>query len=151
MAECRPSSRNRTIEIQAGPRFYFDSSFDTTALIALYRIAEREVYRAPTDEFWLSRLAYVQAALNDARRHDVFPILSKDSQRAVGLFVSVLEMEGAYLPVAEDRHRLLLFITVAILTPTPGEDEIRRMAEFVQNEGPGLAAYPVLPTHPDPE
>lgn len=110
MAECRPSSRNRTTEIQARPRFHFDSSFDTTALIALYRIAEREVYRAPTDEFWLSRLAYLQAALNDARRHDVFPILSKDSQRAVGLFVSVLEMEGAmpsYLQVAVHGRRFI--------------------------------------------
>jgi hypothetical protein len=46
---------------------------------------------------------------------------------------------------------IFIFTTVAILTPTPGEEEIRRMAEFVQNEGPGLAAYPVLPTHPDTE
>ncbi|KAJ3511082.1 hypothetical protein NMY22_g15770 [Coprinellus aureogranulatus] len=74
--------------------FRLDPSFDAITFIALYRIAERHVSRAPTEGRWLNRLALLQATLDEARSPEVFATFRDDAKQAIAIFASVLRMEG---------------------------------------------------------
>ena len=69
--------------------------FDAVDFIALYRIAEREVFRNPTDQYWGTRLREAQQqVLEPVWRSGATPNLDGRSRQALDLFMCVLEREG---------------------------------------------------------
>lgn len=103
--------------------FRLDPSFDAISFIALYRMTERQVFRSPSEEKWLSRLALLQAVLDKARSPEIFPTFRENVKQALDLFASVLQMEGMGLGLSALDMRLINILTaVAIMARTRGTE-----------------------------
>lgn len=79
--------------------------FDAIDFIALYRIAERETFRDPSNQYWSSRLREAQAVVVEhVQRNGPSETLDEESREALDLFVCVLEKEGmSAFPLQSDR------------------------------------------------
>src|SRR5690242_2255180 len=68
-----------------------EQPFNAIDFIALYRIAERNLFRTPQDRFWEAKLREAQDKVIDpAWRHNASMGLDEKSRQILDLFLSVL-------------------------------------------------------------
>lgn len=97
MNEGKPTSRERPHashhdKVEVNTR---EKPFDAVDFIALYRIAEREVFRNPADQYWGKMVREAQEqVLEPIWRGGASSHLDEKSRLALDLFMCVLEREG---------------------------------------------------------